>query len=85
MCKEMVFLIYCLERYRYFKGLSGQEAVDLFQRYDLINYITTYFEALHTMSDAAIMQDLDEQIAAENAYISNGTGSGSTDNYETIP
>jgi hypothetical protein len=63
MSKEANFLIYCLERYRHFKGLSGAEAADLFERYDLYGYITKYFEVLHTMGDAVIVQDIDEQIA----------------------
>jgi hypothetical protein len=63
MSKEGNFLIYCLERYRHFKGLSGAEAAALFERYDLYGYITKYFEVLHTMGDAVIVQDIDEQIA----------------------
>jgi hypothetical protein len=63
MSKEGDFLIYCLERYRHFKGLSGAEVADLFERYDLYGYITKYFETLHTMGDLLIVQDIDEQIA----------------------
>jgi hypothetical protein len=63
MSKEGNFLIYCLERYRYFKGLSGEEVASLFERYDLYGYVTKYFEVLHTMGDAVIVQDIDAQIA----------------------
>jgi hypothetical protein len=63
MSKEGNFLIYCLERYRYFKGLSGEEVAGLFERYNLYGYVTKYFEVLHTMGDAVIVQDIDEQIA----------------------
>ncbi len=31
MSKEAGFLIYCMERYRHFKGLSGSEVADLFE------------------------------------------------------
>lgn len=55
MSKESKFLIYCIERYRYAKGLSGAEVTNLFEKYDIFEYITTYFESLHTMSDNYIV------------------------------
>lgn len=60
--KETTFLIYCLERYRYYKHMSGPEAVDLFEKYHLYEYITKYFGVLHTMGDLAIVEDLDQFI-----------------------
>ena len=67
MSKESGFFIYCLERYRYFKGLSGAEAAKIFDRYDLYGYITRYFESLHTMGDVCIVQDIDDYIASTSA------------------
>jgi hypothetical protein len=52
-----------MERYRFYKKLSGEEAARDFERYDLYNYVTKYFESLHTMGDQAIMQDLDAYVA----------------------
>jgi hypothetical protein len=66
MSKESNFLIYCIERYRYYKKLSGKDAAREFEKYDLYNYVTRYFESLHTMGDQAIMQDLDAYIAESN-------------------
>ena len=63
MKKESDFVIYCMERYRYFKGLSGSEAAKIFEKYDIYGYITKYFEALHTMGDHCIVQDIDDYIA----------------------
>ena len=62
MSRESNFLIYCMERYRYFKGLSGAEAAQLFDEYGLYGYITKYFESLHTMGDRYIVQDIDDYI-----------------------
>lgn len=62
MKKETDFLIYCMERYRYFKGLSGADTAKLFEQYGIYDYITKYFEALHTMGDRYIVQDIDEYI-----------------------
>ena len=62
MSKESDFLIYCMERYRYFKGLSGVEVAKLFEKYDVYTYVIKYFEALHTMGDHYIIQDIDDYI-----------------------
>ena len=51
MSKESNFLIYCMERYRYFKGLSGVDVAKKFEKYDIYGYIIKYFESLHTMGD----------------------------------
>ena len=62
--KEINFLIYCMERYRYFKGISGAEVAMLFDKYDIYRYVLKYFESLHTMGDRSIVQDIDDQIGA---------------------
>ena len=64
MSKESNFLIYCMERYRHFKGLSGAEVAKTFDKYGIYNYITKYFEALHTMGDNYIVGDIDDFIAS---------------------
>lgn len=64
MSKESNFLIYCMERYRYFKGLSGADVAKNFEKYDIYGYITKYFESLHTMGDNCIVQDIDDYISS---------------------
>ena len=59
MSKESNFLIYCMERYRHFKGLSGADVAKTFEEYGIYGYITKYFESLHTMGDHCIVQDID--------------------------
>ena len=68
MSKESGFLIYCMERYRHFKGLSGSDVAKIFDQYGIYGYIIRYFESLHTMGDRCIVQDIDD-------YISSVTGS----------
>ena len=65
MSKEIKFLIYCLERYRYLKKLSGQEVTTLFAQYGIFDYIMKYFESLHTMGDNYVVHDIDEYIAEQ--------------------
>ena len=35
MSKESNFLIYCMERYRHFKGLSGADVAKTFEEYGI--------------------------------------------------
>jgi hypothetical protein len=58
-----------MERYRFYKKLSGKNTAREFERYDLYNYVTKYFESLHIMGDQAIMQDIDAYIAESNKEI----------------
>ena len=69
MSKESNFLIYCMERFRLFKGLSGAVMAKTFEKCGIYGYITMYFESLHTMGDHSIVQDIDD-------YISSITGNG---------
>ena len=62
MSKESNFLIYWMERYRYFKRLSGTDVANLFDQYGIYAYISRYFESLHTMGDHCIIQDIDDYI-----------------------
>jgi hypothetical protein len=55
-----------MERYRFYKKLSGKDTAREFEKYDLYNYVTRYFESLHTMGEQAIMQDIDAYIAESN-------------------
>ena len=58
--KETPFIVYCLERYRYYHGLSGAEAANLFKDKGIFEYIRKFYDVLHTMSDQYIMDDIDE-------------------------
>ena len=63
MSRESNFLIYCMERYRYFKGLSGAEAAhgladvgvgDLYIVQDIDDYISTLADSnKRTMTEEA--------------------------------
>ncbi len=62
MSKETKFLIYCIELYKNAKFLTGKEVIELFKKYDLLNYIIKFFEALHTTGNQYIIADIDEII-----------------------
>ena len=58
------FKAYCLERYKYIHGLNGREALRLFKQYDVMDYISSFYDVLHTFGDQYIVSDIDDFIAA---------------------
>lgn len=67
MTRESNFLIYCIEIYKIEKKLTGEQTIALFNKYDVINYVTNYFEALHTTGEKYIINDIDLYIKAVEA------------------
>lgn len=63
MSKEGEFLIYCMERYRYYKNMSGAEVSKLFQQCGVFEYVIRNFGALHTTGELYLIDDLDGFIA----------------------
>lgn len=62
MSKEGNFLIYCVERYKSAKSLTGRQVSELFSRYNVWDYIYACFEALHTTGEEYIIEDIDQYI-----------------------
>jgi len=56
------FVIYCIERYRQIKQLSGPEVIALFQTYGILEFIRNFFDLLNITSDECIVQDIDDYI-----------------------
>ena len=56
------FIAYCIEEYKTTKGITGKEAINIFKKYDIIDYIVTCYGALHTMGGLAITDDIDSLI-----------------------
>ena len=64
MSKEGKFLVYCIERYKSAKGLTGIQVSELFSKYSVWDYIYSCFEALHTTGENYIVRDIDLYIQA---------------------
>lgn len=60
MSQRTEFAVYCLERYRYYHGLSGSEAAKLFAENGVFGYLEESYGALHTMGDRYITEDIDD-------------------------
>lgn len=64
MSREVRFLAYCLEIYKASKKLSGRQVNELFKKYEVSDYITSCYEALHTTGASYIIEDIDLFIEA---------------------
>ena len=62
MSSNAEFITYCLEEYKAAKGMTGKEVITLFKKHHIIDYIVTYYGALHTMGGLAITEDIDSLI-----------------------
>ena len=67
MSQEGKFLIYCLEMYRADKGLTGKQVIELFKQYDVLDYVISCYEALHTTGTKYIVEDIDLFIEARKS------------------
>ena len=49
MSRESTFMIYCLERYRFAKSMSGKAVAELFAAKNVFDYRSRFFESLHVI------------------------------------
>ena len=57
------FLSFCTEQYKNEKHLSGKEAMEMLERYGVLEYLAEHYEMLHTQSRQWIIEDIDEYIS----------------------
>ena len=58
------FKAFCIERYKYEHKMNGKDAISLFMKYGILEYINSFYDVLHTFGDQYIVQDIDLFIAA---------------------
>jgi hypothetical protein len=64
MSAEGKFLVYCLEIYKKAKNLTGKQVIELFKEYDVIDYVMSFYDCLHTTGWQYIVEDIDLFIEA---------------------
>jgi len=62
MSKELDFLVYCIEIVKRARNLTGVQVYNLFEKYDLFNFVTDFFDLLHVHGENYILEDINEQI-----------------------
>ena len=65
MEEKMNFVVYCIEEYKAAKNMRGKNVINLFNCYQVIEYINNYYEALHTTGREYIVDDIDMYIEAK--------------------
>lgn len=60
--EALLFLSFCLENYKEHKKISAEEALFLFQKYKVLDFLENVFDALHTQSKDYIMCEIDTYI-----------------------
>jgi hypothetical protein len=61
------FLIYVIEEYKYLENKTAQKTMELFNKFNVFDYITKHYDVLHTMGGRAIADDI-------NLFIANKAG-----------
>jgi hypothetical protein len=64
MSKTAHFKVFCIERYKSEHHIKGKEAFRIFKEYGVLDYLTSFYDVLHTFGEKYIVADIDEFIAA---------------------
>lgn len=59
-----LFVSFCIEEYGVAKGMTGTQALDLFSKYGVVDYLCKCFEPLHTQGRQWLIDEIDEFIEA---------------------
>ncbi|MBE6131385.1 MAG: DUF3791 domain-containing protein [Erysipelotrichaceae bacterium] len=62
----LYFKVFCFEAYKSEKKMTGKETMNIFIKYNVLYYLETCFDVLHTMGRNALIEDIDMFIAAKN-------------------
>ena len=79
MSREADYLVFAAEQYRYAKGLTGAQLVELFEKYGVSKFIMDSYELFHIESEQNMIAAVDEFIERQKHEAkSNGTASAAT-------
>lgn len=65
--KDIAFFVaFCIEEYGAAKRMTGEQTIDRFSQYGVIDYLCKCFEPLHTQSRQWLVAEIDEFIEDRN-------------------
>lgn len=64
------FLSFCTEQYKNEYHLSGKDAMEMLEKYGVLEYLADHYEMLHTQSRQWLLEDIDEFIALRRKEVS---------------
>ena len=59
------FFSFCIEEYKMKQGLSGEEAMNLFEKYNVLPYLLDNFDVMHTQSRQWLMEEIEDYITKQ--------------------
>lgn len=68
MNKTIDFTIFCLESFKNAHHLTGKNALQIFNEYDIFNYIESFYDVLHSSGQAFIIEDIDQFIKQRDEH-----------------
>ena len=63
MDKILDFKVFCLESYKSVHNLTGKNALDVFNKFNVFDYLESCYDTLHSTGRLYIVSDIDEYIA----------------------
>ncbi len=57
-----LFVAFCIEEYGAAKGMSAEQVLDLFSKYGLVDYLSEFYDVLHTQGRQWLIEEIDEYI-----------------------
>ena len=63
------FKAFCLERYKYKHNMNGKDTFRLFKQYGVMDYISSFYDVLHTFGDKYLVEDIDLFIKARQTVL----------------
>jgi len=67
MNKTLEFKIFCLESYKSAHNINGASALDVFNKYGVLDYIESFYDVLHSAGQQSITRDIDLFIKARQS------------------
>ena len=53
------FKVFCIERYKSEHNMKGKEVFRLFKEYGVLDYLTSFYDVLHTFGEKYLVEDID--------------------------
>jgi hypothetical protein len=66
MSNTLKFKIFCIEQYKNEHNLSGEDVVKLFKNYGIFDYLSEFYDVLHSFGAKYIVEDIDLFIKARS-------------------
>ena len=62
MYEHVEFIVYCIEEYRASNKLTGRQVINIFNKYDVYDFIDNSYDVLHTFGGDNIVWNIQDYI-----------------------